>query len=103
MKNHFKDVEETIMRREGYNHPPVDDIIRPEPSLAPPTSKTNMVNKNAYEIRADVLAMALEWIKYRTQLESDRDGCEALQLSEADDVIRIAKKFYSFVENRQRL
>jgi hypothetical protein len=45
--------------------------------------------------------MALDFVKYRTQLESNLDGCEALKLSEADDIIDIANKFYRFVENKR--
>jgi len=102
-----KDVVENILRQPytqkdiGYNPPPVDNVVRPDPPPLPPSSRINTVNKNAYEIRADVLAMALDFARYRTELESDKDGCEALRLWEADDVLAIAKKFYAFVENRR--
>lgn len=46
-------------------------------------------NKNAYEIRADVLHMAIDWAKSRDDTRTD------------DGVLELAKKFYTFVENRR--
>lgn len=47
-------------------------------------------NRNAYEIRADVLQMALDW-----SIAKNKSG-----LSE-EEVLQTAKKFYAFVENRR--
>jgi hypothetical protein len=65
------------------------------------------VNKNAYEIRSDVLQKALEWIRWQTDTQlsvADRKGT-VLSLSSSvptsDQVLDIAKKFYAFVENRR--
>lgn len=49
-------------------------------------------NKNAYEIRADVLKMAIDW---------SQGGHVSGKYTKDDDVINLAKKFYSFVENRR--
>lgn len=49
--------------------------------------------KNAYEIRADVLKMAIEW-KVTTH-----DQYSPWQTE--DDVMELAKKFYKFVENKR--
>lgn len=54
------------------------------------------INKNAYEIRADVLSMALNWIKFK----HDAYGYTQHNSTE-DDVLSIALKFYKFVENRR--
>jgi hypothetical protein len=45
--------------------------------------------KNAYEIRADVLLMAVDWGR--------REGF----IGNEDDVLKIARKFYAFVENKR--
>lgn len=56
-------------------------------------SDIKTVNKNAYEIRTDVLAMALDWVKFKTT--------DITQLSD-DEVLNTAQKFYKFVEDRRR-
>lgn len=62
--------------------------------VAPPDVKT--VNKNAYEIRADVLAMSLDWVKFK------RDSAASTCFIVTDEEVLItAKKFYQFVENRR--
>lgn len=66
------------------------------------------VNKNAYEIRSDVLQKALEWVRWQTDTQlavADRNGTSTTfrpnSLPNSDQVLEIAKKFYSFVENRK--
>lgn len=54
-------------------------------------SKTQ--GKNAYEIRADVLAMAVDWVKFTNQIVSS--------LISDDIVLSTAQKFYKFVENKR--
>lgn len=51
-------------------------------------------SRNAYEIRADILQMAINW----SQTE---DGRGNYSKPTDDQVIALAKKFYSFVENRR--
>ncbi len=62
------------------------DLINTEERFS---SKRPASNRNAYEIRADVLQMALEW-------------CKSRALSKESDVLDVAKKFYEFVEDRRR-
>jgi hypothetical protein len=50
--------------------------------------------KNAYEIRADVLQMAIEWSKFNST------GNGFIKPSD-DQLLTLAKKFYTFVENRR--
>ena len=57
-----------------------------------PRRRQPVAGRNAYEIRADVLQMAIDWI---------RDKDEYNQKDE-NDVLQLAKKFYSFVEDRRR-
>ena len=52
------------------------------------------VNKNAYEIRADILAQALDWTRFKKETSS-------LSTITDEDVISTAQKFYRFVENRR--
>ena len=68
----------------------------------------NTVNKNAYEIRSDVLSQALDWVKWQTdcsiEIARRTDKSAYLttdQIPNSDRVLEIAKKFYSFVENRR--
>ena len=53
------------------------------------------VNKNAYEIRTDILGMALDWVKFKKEVNGQ------LQNLSDDDVLSAAQKFYKFVENRR--
>jgi hypothetical protein len=52
------------------------------------------VNRNAYEIRADVLQMAIDWSKVE-------DSGGGYRKPSDDQLLSLAKKFYSFVENRR--
>jgi hypothetical protein len=60
---------------------------------APPDIKT--VNKNAYEIRNDVLGMALDWVKFKKEVNGQLNSISD------EDVLTTANKFYKFVENRR--
>lgn len=65
---------------------------------------TRTVNKNAYEIRSDVLEMSLDFLKWRSEMENKNiEGISGSikELPHTDDVMDTAKKFYSFVENRR--
>jgi hypothetical protein len=57
-----------------------------EKQYAPPKQS----GRNAYEIRADVLQMAIDWSK----TDKHKNATD-------DDVVALAKKFYAFVENRR--
>ena len=78
-------------------------------SIAPQHQpQVQSVNKNAYEIRTDILAMSLDWVKWQTDMSleiTNRRGnnqfLEPSQLPNSDMVLEIAKKFYSFVEQRR--
>lgn len=50
--------------------------------------------RNAYEIRADVLQMAIHWAQ-------TEDGFGQYKKPSDDDVVALAKKFYAFVENKR--
>lgn len=63
--------------------------------LQPDVSKPiHSVNKNAYEIRADVLKMALDFIQFQVSCDDEIEV-------NSHEVLEIARKFYSFVENRR--
>jgi hypothetical protein len=77
------------------------------PSISP-SSQYQSTNKNAYEIRTDILNMALEWVKWQTEASLEitrRRGnnqfLEPNQLPNSEKVLEIAKKFYTFVENKR--
>ena len=71
-----------------------ETFVAPPPIIpSQPESKT--VNKNAYEIRTDVLSMALDWVKFKRE-----SGSQQIIQSD-DDVLSTAQKFYKFVENRR--
>jgi len=77
------------------------------PNILPP-GQYQSTNRNAYEIRTDILNMALEWVKWQTNMSleiTNRRGCnqflEPNQLPNSEKVLEIAKKFYTFVENRR--
>lgn len=55
------------------------------------TRRQPVAGRNAYEIRADVLALATEFM-----IRNNYDGTE----KSAEEVLELAKKFYSFVEKR---
>lgn len=57
-------------------------------------SPQKQVGRNAYEIRADVLQMAIDWSRIE-------DSSKGYKKPSDDEVISLAKKFYSFVENRR--
>lgn len=51
-----------------------------------------VAGRNAYEIRADVLQMAIDWVRSKDEYNQ----------KDENDVLQLAKKFYSFVEDRRR-
>lgn len=68
------------------------DTSMPSASASPKSgspSRTKVSGRNAYEIRADVLELAIDWIKHINRLNADET-----------DVLDIAKAFYNFVENK---
>lgn len=66
--------------------PPVSlPVTPPEPQVV------QSVNKNAYEIRLDLLKEAIGWL-----------NCHGGEAATTDQVLETAKKFYTFVEDRRR-
>jgi|ERR1041384_8130455 hypothetical protein len=58
--------------------------------------------KNAYEIRSDVLQMAIDWLRLETNQPSNKNGYSDYETFRSGDaVIELAKKFYKFVENKK--
>jgi hypothetical protein len=57
-----------------------------------PPRRQPAANRNAYEIRADVLQMAIDWVRSRDEYNQ----------KDENDVLQLAKKFYMFVEDRRR-
>jgi len=51
-----------------------------------------VAGRNAYEIRADVLQIAVEWASRKNVAD---------QFTDPDDIVDLAKKFYQFVENKR--
>ena len=71
-----------------------------------PPEIVKTVNRNAYEIREGVLGMALDFIKWQTDIimVMTRESGEKSDMANyptSDIVLDVAKKFYSFVENRR--
>jgi hypothetical protein len=69
--------------------------VIPQWDTSPIQTNVQTTNKNAYEIRSDILKMALEWIQFKFHNVEPKD-----QISD-DKVVEIAKKFYFFVESRR--
>jgi hypothetical protein len=69
--------------------PSKKEIADDEPSL----KRQPVAGRNAYEIRADVLQMAIDWSR-------GEHGCNKYESPES--VLQLAKQFYSFVEQQQR-
>lgn len=93
-----------ILQKMDEKYPKNKSVIsesEPTPESIPlekPTQQSlpenRIVNKNAYEIRADVLNMALSWVTFKaSNVPSSAVNDE--------DVLSTAQKFYKFVENRR--
>ena len=65
---------------------------KPKVEEEEPPRRQIVSGRNAYEIRADVLQMAIDWTL----------ACDQWKQKKDDDVVLLAKKFYSFVEDRNR-
>jgi hypothetical protein len=83
-----KRVMRTIMKMPAKDSVPSSDVNEEE--IIP--KRQPVAGRNAYEIRADVLQMAIDWsVGTQTNVKPRSD----------DEVVALAKKFYSFVENRR--
>jgi hypothetical protein len=70
-----------------------------EKSITSPISEEpKSFSKNAYEIRADIVGMALDWVKFKKQAANCPGACFNVT---DDEVLDTASKFYRFVENRR--
>lgn len=58
--------------------------------------ETQTVNKNAYEIRADILSLAVDWNRFRVDIANGK----VPYTIDDDTVLETARKFYTFVENK---
>jgi hypothetical protein len=72
-----------------------------------PSEVVKTVNRNAYEIREGVLAMALDFVKWQTDTNMvlAKESGMRLDMNSApksDIILEVAKKFYTFVEDRRR-
>ena len=83
--------------------PDGNGFYTPKPKSTP-INEVKSVNKNAYEIRTDVLGMAIDWLRYQTDMAVNERGNEThipLSAPSNAEVLATAKQFYSFVENRR--
>ena len=64
------------------------------PSFIPQLEQRSAVNKNAYELRSDILKFSIDSVN-KTKTYTDLDEY-------TKDVLTIANKFYDFVENKNR-
>lgn len=85
-------------------HKPDSGTPEPPPAFIPP--QLNTVNKNAYEIRADVLKIATEFFKwqYEVKVNLDRENhvpTDGKDSPSSEKALEMAKKFYQFVENKR--
>jgi hypothetical protein len=71
----------------------VENLVSVAKKVAP-----TPINKNAYELRTDILSMALDWIKYKGEVQHATGPFSA---ATDEDVLSTAHKFYKFVENRR--
>lgn len=72
------------LKRESKPTPEEEDLV--------PMKRQPVAGRNAYEIRADVLQMAIEWATSSEQISS--------RITEPEEIVDLAKKFYQFVENK---
>jgi len=70
-------------------------------SLPPSFAPSSLVNKNAYEIRLDVLKEAISFLNWTTECHRDKATNSYTVVPSPDDAINLAQKFYKFVENRR--
>lgn len=67
----------------------VDNKTKSEPEEETIPRRQPVAGRNAYEIRADVLQMAIDWAKVRNDV------------STPEKLIQLAKYFYTFIENKR--
>jgi hypothetical protein len=80
-------------------------FVAPAP-IVPQHTETKSVNKNAYEIRAEVLKMSMEFFKWQYEMKIQLDRANGLLIDGKDSptsekALEMAKKFYQFVEQRR--
>ena len=72
----------------------IGETVPPRPPVPEPKQESKSVNKNAYELRSDILKFSIDSVdKMKTHIVLD----EYIK-----DVLNTADKFYEFVENRNR-
>jgi len=75
----------------------VEDLASVMKKVTPAPNPTS-TNKNAYELRTDILAMALDWVRYKGEVAH---ATPPFTSATDEDVLNTAQKFYKFVENRR--
>lgn len=98
---------EVVVEEEPSTQPITEDkekYFKPNTEYQPePKTSVQATNKNAYEIRLDVLKEALGFIQWKTDTVRDVNDSqlpiESLPTSET--VINLAQQFYKFVENKR--
>lgn len=79
---------ETYEQLEKYFNSIKDSDDSIDENVISASERIQTVNKNAYEIRLEILKEAIQW-SHRNSMATEQD------------VLNTAKKFYSFVENRR--
>lgn len=75
---------------------PSKDSVSNQVAEEPYKKHQPSVNRNAYEIRSDVLQMAIDWAKADARRNSGVNNGAS-----DEELLALAKKFYTFVENRR--
>ena len=80
-----------------------EKYFKPNPEYQPePKSVVQTTNKNAYEIRLDVLKEALAFIQWKTEVGKNPNiVMPAENVPTSESVINLAQQFYKFVENKR--
>ena len=87
--------DKTLKKIEEVTQEPVE-VISEMSKKATPQQEIKSVNKNAYEIRSDILGQALAWVQYKKErANSTNYTCTD------EEVLETASKFYKFVENKR--
>jgi hypothetical protein len=89
----------------------LEEVIKNPHFVVPTTpvrqpTETKSVNKNAYEIRNEVLRMSLEFFKwqYEMKVQIDRENnilVDGKDSPTSEKALEMANKFYKFVEQRR--
>lgn len=85
----------------------IEDLSAASRRVVPQVDQPKATNKNAYEIRLEVLKEALAFKQWQIDVKRDihKDNCIPLDGSNVDitseSAMELAQKFYKFVENKR--